>query len=60
MKVDPTEVQRHLGGVDYPAKKDELIAAADRNDAPQTVVEALQTLDQEEFGGPDEVQAALA
>ena len=60
MKVDPIEVQRHLGGVDYPAKKDELIAAADRNDAPQAVVEALQALDQEEFEGPDEVQAALA
>ncbi len=59
MEVDPIEVQRHLGGVEYPVKKDELIAAADRNDAPQAVVEALQALDQEEFDGPDEVQAAL-
>ena len=59
MEVDPVEVQRHLSGISYPAKKDEIIATADRNGAPQEVIEALQALGQEDFEGPDEVQAAL-
>ena len=60
MEVDPIEVQRHLSGVDYPVKKDELIATAERNGAPQEVIEALQALGQEDFEDPDDVQAALA
>lgn len=60
MEVNPIEVQRHLSGVEYPAKKDELIAAAEGNGAPQEVIEALQAMDPEDFGGPDDVQAALA
>ena len=60
MDVDPIEVQRHLGGVDYPASKDEIISTAESNGAPQEVIEALQRMDGEEFDGPNTVQAALA
>ena len=60
MDVDPIEVQRHLGGVDYPASKDEIISTAESNGAPQEVIEALQRMDGEEFDGPNAVQAALA
>jgi hypothetical protein len=59
MDVNPIEVQRHLAGVDYPASKDELIAAAEANDAPQEIVEALQQMDGSEFDGPDDVMEAL-
>jgi Protein of unknown function (DUF2795) len=59
MDVNPIEVQKHLSGVSYPATKDELIAAAEENDAPQEVIEALQEMDGEQFDGPDEVQEAL-
>jgi Protein of unknown function (DUF2795) len=58
--VNPIEVQKHLGGVDYPANKDEIVATAESNGAPQEVIEALQRMDGEEFDGPDAVQAALA
>jgi len=60
MDVNPIEVQTHLGGVDYPASKDEVISTAESNGAPQEVIEALQRLDGEEFDGPDAVQSALA
>ena len=60
MKVNPIEVQKHLSGIDYPAKKEELIATAERNGAPQDVIETLQAVGQENFEGPDQVQAALA
>ena len=59
MDINPIEVQTHLKGVDYPASKDELIAAAESNDAPQEIVEALQAMDGTDFEGPDDVMAAL-
>lgn len=59
MSVDPTEAQRHLKGVEYPATKDDLISNAERNDAPDEVIEMLQALDGEQFDGPDHVMEAL-
>jgi uncharacterized protein DUF2795 len=60
LQVDPIDVQRHLAGLNYPARKDEVIATAEQNGAPQEVIEALQALADEQFGDPSEVQAALA
>ncbi len=57
--VDPIDVQRHLVGLDYPARKDEVIAKAEQNGAPQEVIEALQALAEEQFDDRSEVQAAL-
>lgn len=57
--MNPIEVQEHLRGVDYPASKDEVIAAAESNGAPQEIVETLQQMDGSEFEGPDDVMAAL-
>jgi Protein of unknown function (DUF2795) len=60
MDVNPIDLQKHLKGADYPASKEELIDLAERNGAPDEVVEALQAADSEQFDGPDAVQAALA
>jgi hypothetical protein len=59
MDINPIEVQTHLKGIDYPASKDELIATAESNDAPQEILEALQAMDGTEFEGPDDVMDAL-
>lgn len=59
MAGNPIEVERYLRGVEYPATKDELISTADDNDAPDEVIEALQTVAEEQFEGPDEVNEAL-
>jgi hypothetical protein len=59
MDVNPIEVQKHLSGVDYPASKDEIIATAESNDAPQEIIEALQQTDADKFDGPDAVMEAL-
>ena len=59
MDINPIEVQTHLKGIDYPASKDEVIASAESNDAPQEIIEALQRMDGTEFEGPDDVMAAL-
>ena len=59
MEINPIEVQTHLKGVDYPASKDEIIATAESNDAPQEILEALQRMDGDQFEGPDDVMEAL-
>lgn len=55
-----TSVQKFLKGADYPADRDDLVAIAEGNDAPDDVVDALQALPEETtFDGPDEVSEAL-
>ncbi len=59
MDVNPIEVQRHLRGVDYPASREELVAAAESSGAPGEIVDALRNLSRESFDGPDDVMEAL-
>jgi hypothetical protein len=59
VEVNPIEVQKALKGIDYPASKDELVQTAEQNGAPQDVVEELRSLEENQFDGPDRVQAAL-
>ena len=59
MATDPTEAQRYLQGVDYPATKQDVIQIAESNGAPQDMIERLQAQDQEQFDGPHEVQRAF-
>ena len=59
MDINPIEVQTHLKGIDYTASKDEVIATAESNDAPQEIIEALQQMHGTDFEGPDDVMGAL-
>lgn len=59
MEVNPIEVQKHLTGITYPATKQDVVATAESNGAPNEVIEQLQAVDAEQFDGPDDVQAAL-
>jgi hypothetical protein len=54
----PANVQTYLKGIDYPAKKDDLIRKARDNGAPDEVMDILQQLQEEEYGGPQDVMKA--
>ena len=54
------EVQKYLGGVDYPCSKAQLIEAAEGNNAPQEVVDALNGLPDRDYDGPTAVSSELA
>lgn len=54
----PANVQNYLGGVSYPASKEELVKQARQNDAPQEVVDTIEGLPGEQFGGPQDVMKA--
>jgi len=60
MDVNPIELQKHLKGVDYPASRDDLVSAAESNGAPQDVVDALRSTNEDSFDGPTAVTEALS
>ena len=49
------DVLRYLDGVQFPAKKDDLVHAARKNKAPNDIVGALGQLPANEFASPDEL-----
>lgn len=57
--TSPIIVQKFLKGADYPADRNDLVALAEGNDAPEEVIEALGALEETTFDGPDEVVEAL-
>ena len=59
-KVNPIEAQKYLSGVSYPMSKDELVSTAQEQDAPDDVLEALRSIDDRSYDGPNAVTAAMA
>ena len=59
MAMNPIEVQKNLKGMSYPASKEDLVAAAEGNNASEDVLERLRGLSEQEFTGPDDVMEAL-
>lgn len=54
----PANIQRFLGGVEYPANKQDLLQQARDNQAPPEVLDTLEHLRREQFGGPQDVMKA--
>lgn len=55
----PIKMQKYLRGVDYPVSKSDLRAAAEKNGAPQEVLEMIDRLPGEQFDAPTAVQKAF-
>lgn len=49
MQTSPIEVQKSLKNMDYPAKKQDLIEHAKKNNASKEVMEVLQSLPEKEY-----------
>ncbi|NBE93577.1 DUF2795 domain-containing protein [Nonomuraea sp. KC401] len=56
---NPIDLQKHLGGVDYPAGKADLIKAARDHNASKEIVEALEAMPDREYDGPNAVSEAV-
>lgn len=54
------EVQKALGGISYPATKDQLIKHAKDNNAGTDILAVLQDIPDREYDGPNEVSKAVA
>lgn len=58
-RVSPAEVEKSLKGVDYPAKKQDLVKHAQKQGADQDVIETLRELPEEEYNSPIDVTKAI-
>jgi hypothetical protein len=59
-KPNPSQLQKFLKGVDYPASRDDLVSHAKDNGADETVLEALRALPDRQFDGPNAVSQEFA
>ena len=59
MSVNPIQLQKYLGGVDYPARKDDLVRRAEEQGADDRVLDTLRSLPREEFNSPNDVSEAI-
>ena len=57
--ANPAEVERYLKGVNYPAKKEDLIKHAQQQGANQDVMEVLKEMRDQNFNSPVEVNKAV-
>ena len=57
--VKPIQVQRYLKGIDYPATKQDLLDAAERNNADENVRSTLERLPDQSFNSPNDVSEAI-
>jgi len=57
---NPIQLQKFLGGVDYPADKSTLVSTAEKAGADQEVMDALNGLPERRYEGPTEVSEAVA
>ncbi|MCW2887331.1 MAG: hypothetical protein QOE54_6481 [Streptosporangiaceae bacterium] len=54
------KVQKYLSGVDYPASKDQLVEHAKQKSADRDALQALQSIPDRRYDGPNEVSQAVA
>jgi hypothetical protein len=59
MTNSPIQLQKYLGGVDYPLDKDTLIQKARDNGADDDVIQTLQSLPADSFNSPNDVSEAF-
>jgi hypothetical protein len=57
--VSPIDIQKALGGMDYPARKEEIVKHAQEHGGDDDVVKALQGIEDREYEGPSGVSAAV-
>jgi hypothetical protein len=54
-KPNPIQMQKFLGGVDYPASKDDLVRHAEGKGADDAVLDNLRKIPDREYDGPNAV-----
>jgi hypothetical protein len=59
MAVNPIQLQKYLSGIDYPAKKQDLIERAQQQGADDNVVQTIKSLPRDDFNSPNDVSEAI-
>jgi len=56
----PIDLQKALGGIDYPASKDDILRTARDNGADDSVLSALEGIPDRSYDGPTGVSEAVS
>jgi hypothetical protein len=59
-KPNPIQMQKYLGGIDYPADRDKLVEHARSSGADDAVLDHLKSLPDRTFDGPNAVSQAYS
>ena len=59
MTVNPIQLQKYLGGLDYPVSKEDLVRRAQENGADNEVLQTLRSLPADDFNSPNDVSEAV-
>jgi hypothetical protein len=54
-KVNPVQVQKFLGGLDYPAGKQDILKKAEQEGADENVRSTLEQIPDRQYDGPNAV-----
>ena len=57
--INPIQLQKFLGGIDYPASKDDLLRRAEQNGADANALQVLRDLPMDRFNSPNDVSEAV-
>ena len=57
--VSPIDIQKALSGMDYPARKDDIVRHAEQQGGNDEVIEALKKIEVREYEGPSGVSSAV-
>ncbi|WP_222266352.1 DUF2795 domain-containing protein [Modestobacter marinus] len=57
--VSPIDIQKALGGIDYPATKEQIVKHAEDHGGGKDVLDALKKIEDREYEGPSGVSAAV-
>jgi hypothetical protein len=57
---NPIQMQKFLGGIDYPASKDDLVRHAEQQGADKDVLDNLRKMPDREYNGPNAVSQEFA
>ncbi len=59
MDFNPEDARQYIESADYPASKEDLISAAESNNAPDALVERIGALGRAEFSSSEDVVEEL-
>ena len=57
---NPIQIQKFLGGIDYPASKDTIVETAKKEGADQNVLDALGRIPDGDYDAPTAVSKAVS
>lgn len=57
---NPIQIQKFLGGIDYPASKDDIVQRAKDSGADDAVLDALNAIPDKEYDAPTAVSEAVS